>query len=75
MYGGPGDDTALVDPAVDSTTRVERRQVDGNLAAWAPVRVSGVAIADSGVRAVDGRVETAWNAGGWPPQAIEVDLP
>jgi Tol biopolymer transport system component len=75
VFGGPGDDTALVDPVVDTSTRVERRQIGGNLAAWAPVRVSGVSIVDSGVRAVDGRVETAWNAGGWPPQWIEVDLP
>jgi hypothetical protein len=73
-YGGLGIDVALLDRGVDTAHGAERRWIGGNLAAWRPVRVSGNSIPDSGVRAVDGRPETAWNAGGWPTQWIEVDL-
>jgi hypothetical protein len=73
VTGGPGTDTVLLEPG-DRTSSVERRRIDGNLAAWRPVRASGIGIPDPPERAVDGRPVTPWNGGGWPPQWIEVDL-
>lgn len=71
--GGAGTDTGLVEPR-DGTRSVERRRLDGNLAAWRPVRASGLGIPDPPERAVDGLAGDAWNSGGWPPAWIEVDL-
>ena len=45
-----------------------------NLALKRPIVGSGVYQANSADRAVDGNTDTAWNAGGYPPQWISIDL-
>lgn len=45
-----------------------------NLALKSPIVGSGVYQANSADRAVDGNTDTAWNAGGYPPQWISIDL-
>ncbi len=71
--GGADTDTGLLEPG-DGWRSLERRRLDRNLAAWRPVRASGVGIPDPPERAVDGRPDDFWNSGGWPPGWIEVDL-
>lgn len=73
VYGGSGRDTGLLEPG-DESASVERRRLDGNLAAWRPVQASGVGIPDPPERVVDGRSDDFWNSGGWPPGWIEIDL-
>jgi hypothetical protein len=73
VAGGPGVDTVLLE-GIDLTSSVERKRSDGNLAAWRPVRASGVGVPDPPEHVVDGRPDGGWSSGGWPPQWIEVDL-
>ena len=73
VIGGANYDTALLERA-DAKLELERPRYDGNLAAWRPVRASGLGIPDPPERVVDGRADDFWNSGGWPPAWIEVDL-
>lgn len=73
VFGGSGRDTGLLELA-DGRESIERRQMDGNLAAWRPVQASGVGVPDPPERVVDGRSDDFWNSGGWPPAWIEIDL-
>lgn len=73
VKGGLGYDVGLLEPD-DLRSGLERRRFDSDLAAWRPVQASGMGVPDPPEHAVDGRADDYWNAGGWPPQWIEIDL-
>ncbi|MDX6619618.1 MAG: TolB protein [Gaiellales bacterium] len=69
----PGD-SALVDGPEDQTSGVSTRTVSRNVAAWRPVNASSWTSNAPPFMAVDGRLNDIWNAGGYPPAWIEIDL-
>ena len=69
----PGD-LALVDQGRDVVVGRGRVRQGRNLAAWRSVIASAYEPSDPPVRAVDGRIDDAWESGAYPSQWIEIDL-
>jgi sugar lactone lactonase YvrE len=75
VSGGPGLDTALLDPhAIDIPLGVERPIVSRNVSVWHPTTSSNQEPTNPSVLAVDGRIDDYWSSGGYPSQWLEVDL-
>lgn len=81
FFGGNDDSPDAVPVTVTVTTQVPPTAVQVssdapsvNLAWVHPTAVSGQTADGPGRNAVDGDPETAWNAGGFPPQWIDIDL-
>ena len=67
-------DLVLVDKGRDVVVGRGRVVQGRNLAAWRPVTASAYDPSGPPVRAVDGRIDDAWQSGAYPSQWIEIDL-
>jgi WD40 repeat protein len=72
--GAQSGDSALVDGSQDRTSGVPARTTSPDIAAWRPVTASSWTSNGPPFMAVDGSLNDIWNAGGYPPAWIEIDL-